>query len=584
MSDRNVVATITETTSGKIKCHRLGARTTLGRSLDNHIQLSENAVSSHHAVISAQPGGGFMLEDLDTTNGSFIGSEKVKRYYLRDGDVITLGGVEIRFSLAIDNDPITERRTRVKTPRSGLHSIQMRVSEEITSVQPTWELETSAESTLFEHRPVEVSGALQRDYDRLLAAYELIHSILGADDLDEILNRIINAVIDLMSADRAAILLVSPEGRLEPKVALEKGEEGGEFHVSNSILSYVVKHRSAVVCNDLGSDQRFSASKSIVMQNVRSAMCVPMMHDDQLVGILHMDSRIGNCSFEESDLEVIGTIASTAAFCVKTAMLKNTIATMQKRQAETMRAMISGASHFINNPLAVIRSNVTMFEEWAEDITKFHQGIAADPSQMDSLRTQHGIDFIDEELGVMATETGSSVNRIASIVEALHMFDHDPGASDVSELDVSELLNEVLDEQEVAIRNVAVLHRQLEPVMVSGVRDRLRQLFTNLLQNAQEAIEGAAAENVILVCCSLRGKRVIVTIDDSGRGVPPENRMRIFAPFDTHQLEGALGLGLAVAAEIARQHGAKIQVSTRQGGGTRFLIEFPLVGSRESGS
>lgn len=575
VSDRHFVATITEQTSGKSMCHILGTRTTLGRSIDNTIQLSENAVSSHHAVISVQPGGGFMLEDLNTTNGSFIGSEKIRRRFLRDGDVITLGGVDIRFDLKVASEPSTERRVRMKTPRSGLHSVKMRVSEEISAVSPTWELETPANATLFEHR-VTKSGGLQRDYDRLLAAYELIHSIVGAEDLDEILNRIINAVIDLMSADRAAILLVSPDGKLVPTVALEKGEEGGDFHVSNSILSYVVQQRAAVVCNDLGSDKRFSAAKSIVMQNVRSAMCVPMMHDDELVGVLHMDSRIGTGSFEEGDLEVIGTIANTAAFCVKTALLKETISTMQKRQAESMRAMISGASHFINNPLAVIRSNVTMFEEWAADITNFHKGIAADPSQIDTLRTKHGIDFIDEELGVMATETGSSVNRIASIVEALHMFDHRPDSSAQSEFDIAALLGEVLDGQSAAIETVAVLHRQLSPVLVFGVRDRLAQLFSALLTNAQEAIEGPAADNVVVVSCSVRGKRAIVTIDDSGRGVPPENRMRIFAPFDTHRLDGALGLGLAVASEIARQHGAEIQVSNRQGGGTRFLVDLPL--------
>ncbi len=578
MSDGHNMATIIETSKGTPKRHILGEITTLGRGPDNSIRFDNVAVSGNHAVIRRRPDGEFILEDLGTTNGSFVGSDRVSMRVLLDGDTVTLGNVSFLFSTGLAvGTPCPERKSRRKSPSSNHRKVRMRVSEEMSIVHPTWEMQTLAESDFFDVDAESCSGvSLRHTYDRLLAAYDLIHSIIGADDLSEILNRIVNAVIDLMDADRAVVLLVGADGKLVPRVALQKIDSNEEFQVSTSILNYVVENGCAVVCNDLESDQRFSAAQSLILQNVRSAMCVPMKHDGQLVGVLHMDSTIATGAFEGSDLEVIRTIANTAAFCVKTAMLKETMQEMQRQQSEAMLAMICGASHFINNPLAVIRSNAFMFEEWSQSIVEYHQGIQNRPSEEAALREQHGIDYIDEELGSMAAETGTSANRIASIVQALHMFEQKSDPADWSEFDVAEVIKEVAIELKEDIAQVAQIHLQLEPAAIRGIRNRISLLIKNLLINAQQSIApGSAEKNWVVASCHVAKGKVVVTIDDTGKGVPAKKRFRIFAPFDTDRLDGSLGLGLAVSSEIARQHEASLRVSPREGGGSRFLVELP---------
>lgn len=565
--------------------HALGTLTTLGRSQDNSIRLDDGAVSAHHAVIREMPGGSYVLEDLGTTNGTYVGGAQVRHRALQEGDKITVGGISLSFSTRIAEGtpppPMATQTTmapsggKLKKPSTALHQVKMTVSEELASVRPTWEMAAQGESAVAEVAPS--SGNLQQEYDRLLAGYELIHAIVGEDDLSIILNRIVNAVIDLMSVDRAAVLLVSSEGRLVPHVALQKQRSNEEFKVSTSILNYVVEHRSAVVCNDLNNDERFASSRSIIMHKVRSAMCVPMLHDGELVGVLHMDSLITNNTFNQESLEVVTTIANTAAYAVRTAMLKEQIREIQRQQAEAMRAMISGASHFINNPLAVIRANLSMFEEWSGTMTTFHEEVAKDPDKCSELRATYGIDFIDEELGPMSKETAQSAARIGEIVRALYVFEHQNDPSAWSEFDVAVLLNEVVEEQRPNIETVARAHLQLSPTLVCGVRDRLKLLLTNLVTNAWQAIESGPQDgNWVVASCHVAGGRAQISIDDTGRGIPAENRTRIFAPFDTDRLDGSLGLGLAVAAEVARQHSANLWVKEREGGGTRLTVDLPV--------
>jgi len=470
---------------------------------------------------------------------------------------------------------------------TGFHKVKMTVSREITAVRPAWDPATQTEV-----KPVNGAmagrlqqddrkqGNLQKEYDRLNAGYQIIRAIVGEDDVDTILDRIVRSVMDLLGVDRAAVLLATSEGGLEPKVALQKRESDEEFSISTSILSYVLENRSAVMCNDIASDARFAESKSIIMSNVRAAMCVPMLHEGELVGALHMDSHIATNPFDAQSLEVVRAIADTAAYVVRTAMLKNQIRNMERERAETMRAMMSGASHFINNPLAVIRANLGMMEEWSGTVTEFHARLGSGNKNYSDLRRSMGIDYIDEELAPTAADTGKAANRIGEIVRALYVFEQQDDASAWVDLDVAQLLDAVMHEHKESIEVVARMHLQLVPTLVHGVPDRLKTLLSNLVTNACQSIRAGSPENNwIVASCHMQHDLAIISIDDTGCGVPANRRHQIFAPFETERLDGSLGLGLAVAKEIAGQHKGQLTVSAREGGGTRMCLRMPLASS-----
>jgi CheY-like chemotaxis protein len=122
-------------------------------------------------------------------------------------------------------------------------------------------------------------------------------------------------------------------------------------------------------------------------------------------------------------------------------------------------------------------------------------------------------------------------------------------------------------------------HTDLAPVPpVIGDHTRLVQVVTNLLTNAIQAIpeEGTSGpRGTIRISAYLQAGDVMISVEDSGRGVPAELRDRIFAPFVTTRTQGrGLGLGLALCADIVRRHGGDIACDPGPAGGARFTVRL----------
>jgi signal transduction histidine kinase len=109
--------------------------------------------------------------------------------------------------------------------------------------------------------------------------------------------------------------------------------------------------------------------------------------------------------------------------------------------------------------------------------------------------------------------------------------------------------------------------------MVRGSRDKLKQVFLNLLLNARDAMPRGGE---VSIAARLGSGSVIVTVDDTGTGIPPEHLDRVFEPFFSTKKEvSGVGLGLSVTHGIVHQHGGTITVSSAVGAGTRFTITLP---------
>jgi len=115
---------------------------------------------------------------------------------------------------------------------------------------------------------------------------------------------------------------------------------------------------------------------------------------------------------------------------------------------------------------------------------------------------------------------------------------------------------------------------------VAGEEERLRQVLVNLMLNALEATPDGGQ---VRVRCQAeaaepgrgeRGPSVVVSIEDSGAGVPAAVRDRIFEPFFTTKARGS-GLGLSIVHAIVAQHGGTVSVDAAGGGGARFLLRLP---------
>jgi signal transduction histidine kinase len=109
---------------------------------------------------------------------------------------------------------------------------------------------------------------------------------------------------------------------------------------------------------------------------------------------------------------------------------------------------------------------------------------------------------------------------------------------------------------------------------------QLKQVFMNMLVNAYQAIEEKPREpgetGRIRLRTQLSGDRVLVSVSDTGSGIPPEHIGRIFDPFFTTKKVGSgTGLGLSTSYSIVQRHGGTIEVESRKGVGTTFRVVLP---------
>ncbi|HEV2034218.1 MAG TPA: adenylate/guanylate cyclase domain-containing protein [Candidatus Dormibacteraeota bacterium] len=156
--------------------------------------------------------------------------------------------------------------------------------------------------------------------DHLL--YELARDLSSSLELDIVLRKVMDRVIELMKAARGFIVLVDPAtntlsvqmagGEADPKKARE-------FLGSRTVIEQVVKTGQAVVATDASLDDRFKGQQSVILQNLRSIIAVPLVTKGRVIGAVYVDNPFKAAIFEEKDKEFLQAISDLAAIAIDNA-------------------------------------------------------------------------------------------------------------------------------------------------------------------------------------------------------------------------------------------------------------------------
>jgi CheY-like chemotaxis protein len=182
------------------------------------------------------------------------------------------------------------------------------------------------------------------------------------------------------------------------------------------------------------------------------------------------------------------------------------------------------------------------------------------------------------ELSDMVKENLDGMSRIRSITNDLRTFSR-IDSPEVTLVDLNECVVSACKIAFSEIRQRAHLIQALSDLPpIPASRGKLAQVVTNLLVNAAQAIpEGNVEQHRVTVRTGHSGGEVWLQVEDTGRGIPPQIRAKIFDPFFTTKTRSqGTGLGLALCADIVRQHQGTITVSSQPEGGTRFEVRLPL--------
>jgi PAS domain S-box-containing protein len=225
----------------------------------------------------------------------------------------------------------------------------------------------------------------------------------------------------------------------------------------------------------------------------------------------------------------------------------------QNEKLAALGTMAAGIAHEMNNPLSIITTRIEVMLLDAEQ--------QAVPAQ------------VLEDLQVLHRAS----QRVARIAASLRSFArHTPG--DRVPLDLNAVLDESVQllQKPLAADNVHIdvnLDRTIAPIL--GAATTLHQVLMNLLTNAREAMPSGGR-----ICLETRPAEkagwVNLVVADDGAGIPPEKISKIFDPFFTTKRTGT-GLGLSVSYGIIQEHGGTVDVQSRPGNGTTFIISFPTI-------
>ena len=153
--------------------------------------------------------------------------------------------------------------------------------------------------------------------DRLL--YELARDLSSSLDLDTVLEKVMDRVITLMKAARGFIVLVDPlDGSLSVQMARGEAdpEKARQFLGSRTVIEHVVKTGQAVVSTDASLDDRFKGRQSVILQNLRSIIAVPLVTKGKVIGAVYVDNPFRASIFEEKDKEFLQAISDLAAIAI----------------------------------------------------------------------------------------------------------------------------------------------------------------------------------------------------------------------------------------------------------------------------
>ncbi len=218
-------------------------------------------------------------------------------------------------------------------------------------------------------------------------------------------------------------------------------------------------------------------------------------------------------------------------------------------------------AHEIKNPLTPIRLSADRIRRYVEQ-----EGTVLEP---DRARYR-------ELIGQCARLIGEEVDGLKTLVDEFSHFARFP-ASRPELTQLNEVVRSTValyGDSASGVELHCELGDDLPPIQADPAL--LRRALANLIDNATEAVAGSSRRQVqVRTDHDPAGGRVVLSVSDTGRGIPPENKERLFLPFFSTKPSG-MGLGLAIVSRIVAEHRGTIRVEDNTPSGTRFVVEFPV--------
>lgn len=431
-------------------------------------------------------------------------------------------------------------------------------------------------------RALETRGLELSDKVEQLEALREVDEAVGSSlDLDEVLERVVTNAVRLTNLGFGDITLSTDGGSI-----LEYDEATDSFHVRGKygsspnlweqLRAITIDRKSSLIGQnaladqpleiaDLAAVERDEFLDTVFKDGWRSVLAVPMTAGDQMIGVLVIRRR-GTGDFPPDVVELLETFASQSALAIVNARLFRELETQSKEleiASNHKSEFLASMSHELRTPLnAVIGFSEVLLERMFGDINERQEGYLRDIWNSG----RHLLELLNEILDLSKVEAGRMV-------------------LDPSTFSVGSALEYTL----AMVRERAAAHAiKVSVDIADDVGDieadelRFKQVVLNLLSNA---VKFTADGGSVSVRASRDGDDLVVTVTDTGIGVPAEDQEKIFDSFQQGgrgpaRAEGT-GLGLTLSRRIVGLFGGRMWLESTVGVGSTFGFAIPVLRERD---
>ncbi|HEY2405964.1 MAG TPA: ATP-binding protein [Polyangiaceae bacterium] len=288
-------------------------------------------------------------------------------------------------------------------------------------------------------------------------------------------------------------------------------------------------------------------------------------------------------------------------------VISQDVTELKRTQAENVAAqrmvsvgtLAAGIAHEINTPIQFVNDNTTFLRDAARDlfdvlsklqaVERLVQAapataeLSAAAEQAAAAEQNADLPYLTENVPLAFETCLDGLERVSTIVRSMKEFAH-PAQREMAAVDLNRAISNTLTIARNEYKYVADVETSLAnlPLVTCYIND-LNQAVLNLIVNAAhaitDAVRGSSRRGTIFVETALDEDDVIVSVRDTGTGIPEAARARIFEPFFTTKEVGkGTGQGLALVWNTVKKHGGDVTFETKLGEGTTFRLRFPLSG------
>ncbi len=454
-------------------------------------------------------------------------------------------------------------------------------------------------------------------------------AIASEIQLDKLLQTLIQVILENLGAEKAALILLQEQNL----ILVAQSEDVDNFHLQStplennqdvpaSIINYVFHTGEYLLINDASLENNFTADPYVLKSQPKSILCSPILNQGKLIGIIYLENSLTVGAFTSERLQILKLLSSQAAISLENAQLyanleaKVTTRTqelneknlrleqtleklkitqtqlIQSEKMSSLRQIVAGIAHEVNNPVSFIHGNLTHIHEYIQNlldfITLYYRTYPSTAPELDNFLETIDFNFLKEDMSNALASMRNGTQRIQQVVLTLRNFSR-LDESHMKPVNIHDGIDSTLLILQSRIQSLTIVKNYGDLPNVECFAGQLNQVFMNILINAIEALERFSQQiisaemhshidTIIISTQVINDDWVRISIQDNGLGIVPEVKSKIFDPFFTTKPVGdGSGLGLSISYDIiVNKHQGKINCISESGQGAEFVMEIPI--------